>query len=441
MPMSARVAPLPAGAGASVRLAPFAQALKAELARGDPAVAIFYERRGYRPIWVHGWGLSPDAQAVVQAVSQASADGFDPDAYGAQALPGLIAAARGGRLADLARAEAALSQAAAGYLSDLHTARPGAGIVYADAAVAPPAADPGAVLRRIARGPSPAAAVAELRRMNPLYEHLRTALAAWKAEDGSAAVARQIRANIERARGLPADLGERYILVDAAAQTLWLYDHGRAVDSMPVVVGKDSEPTPVMAGLVRFAVVRPYWNVPPDLVRDGIAPKVLRYGAAWLDSQNMEALSDWSEDARVLSPDEVDWAAVASGQQMLRVRQRPGPHNMMGRVKFMFPNRLGVYLHDTPLRQYFAEKTRTESSGCVRLADAPKLARWLMGPKADLVGRPGAPETRVDLSRPVPVYILYFTAAPTEHGLSFRRDIYHRDAPLEASLAPAAADA
>jgi murein L,D-transpeptidase YcbB/YkuD len=441
MPMSARVAPLPGGAGLSVRLAPFAQALKAELAGADPAVAAFYERRGYRPLWVQGWGLRPGAEAVVQAVSEARADGLDPKAYGAEALPGLIAAAKRGRLQDLARAEAALSEAAAGYLSDLHTARPGAGIVYADAAVAPPAADPAAVLERIARAASPAAAVADLRRMNPLYEDLRTALAAWKARGGSAVGRRRIRVNLERARGLPADLGERYILVDAAAQTLWLYDHGKAVGSMPVVVGKASEPTPVMAGLIRFAVVRPYWNVPPDLVRDSIAPKVLRYGTAWLASQDMEALSGWSEDARVLSPDAVDWAAVAAGRQVLRVRQRPGPHNMMGRVKFMFPNRLGVYLHDTPLRQYFAEETRTESSGCVRLADAPRLARWLMGPQAGLVGEPGGPETRVDLARPVPVYILYFTAAPTAEGLSFRRDIYHRDAPLEASLAAASAQA
>jgi murein L,D-transpeptidase YcbB/YkuD len=114
---------------------------------------------------------------------------------------------------------------------------------------------------------------------------------------------------------------------------------------------------------------------------------------------------------------------------------------MMGQVKFMFPNRLGVYLHDTPLRQFFAEKTRTESSGCVRLSDAPKLAQWLMGGEASLVGQPGAPETRVDVARPVPVYILYFTAAPTPDGLTFRRDIYHRDAALEASLAPAAAQA
>ncbi|HEX3700535.1 MAG TPA: L,D-transpeptidase family protein [Phenylobacterium sp.] len=423
-----------------MRLDPVAQAVRDQLSGpsgADPALAAAYAARRYQPIWIRGWGVRPDARAVLEALAEAPADGLDPDAYGAAGLPPILAAARSGRPADLARAEIALSAALAGDIADLHAPRSDAGMVYADVAVAPPRLDRTRVLGIVGRARSPAAAVAQLRRMNPLYETLRADLAAWRARGGAPATGRLLRANLERARALPAEFGPRYLLVDATAQTLTLYDHGQALDSMPVVVGKPSEPTPAMAGLVRYAVVRPYWNVPPDLVRNSIAPNVLRHGPGWFESQNMEALSDWSDEARILGPEEVDWAAVASGAQTLRVRQRPGPHNMMGQVKFVFPNTLGVYLHDSPLRQFFAEQRRTESAGCVRLSDAPRLARWLLADQASALGQPGAPETRIDLAQPIPVYIVYFTAMPSAGGFAVRPDIYRRDRPLEAELATA----
>jgi len=431
MPLSARVAPLPVGMAAQLRLGPIGEALRAELAQGDPALAAFYRARNYRPIWIEGWGVKRDARAVMAAVNGAAADGLDAAAYDASGLPEVLAQAQSRQPADLARAEIALSRAAAGYLSDLHRPAQGAEMIYADGGVAPAVRDVASALSALAWARSPAAAMGELRRMNPLYVQLRTALD--RARDP--AQRRLIRANLERARALPADLGRRYILVDAAAQQLWLYEDGRAVDAMPVVVGKASEPTPLMAGVIRYAVVRPYWNIPPDLVATSVAPKVLASGPAYLDSQNMEALSDWTPEARVLAADEVDWAAVADGRQVLRVRQRPGANNMMGQVKFIFPNSLGVYLHDSPLRQYFSQARRTESAGCVRLSDAPRLARWLLGREAARLTEPGAPETRVDLDQPIPVYIVYFTAAPEGGRLAVRPDIYGRDAPLEARLA------
>jgi murein L,D-transpeptidase YcbB/YkuD len=441
MPLSARVAPLPPAAGASVRLGPFAEALRAQTAEADPVIAAFYRARNYRPIWIQGWGVKPDARAVVEAVDGAAADDLDPQAYDASGLAEVLARAQSGRSADLAAAELALSQAAAGYLADLHTPGPGAGMVYADPSVAPPRLDKAAVLRILAAAPSPASAVASLRRMNPIYEALRADLTRLRTAGGDPDRARLVAVNLERARALPAQLGPRYLLVDATAQKLTLFENGEAVDSMPVVVGKPSEPTPAMAGVVRYAVVRPYWNIPPDLVRDSVAPKVLRYGPDWLESQHMQALSDWTPQARVLSPGEVDWAAVAAGRVALRMRQLPGPDNMMGQVKFVFPNSLGIYLHDTPLRRYFAEQQRTESSGCVRLAAAPRLAKWLLADDARQVGEPGPPETRIPLAQSIPVYIVYFTAMPQAGGLSVRPDIYHRDPRVEAALDRSAARA
>ena len=110
----------------------------------------------------------------------------------------------------------------------------------------------------------------------------------------------------------------------------------------------------------------------------------------------------------------------------LRVRQLPGPGNMMGAVKFMFPNRLGIYLHDTPMRDLFALADRRRSSGCVRVEDAARLGKWLFEGRVPIAS--GAPEQRADLSVPVPVYIVYLTAAPRPDGtIAFQPDLYGRD--------------
>jgi murein L,D-transpeptidase YcbB/YkuD len=253
---------------------------------------------------------------------------------------------------------------------------------------------------------------------------------------GSSETRQLLRLNLERARALPAQLGRRYVLVDAAAARLWMYEDGRAVDSMRVVVGKPSEQTPMMAATIRYAVLNPYWNVPPDLVRERIAPGVLREGNGFVRSRRYELLSGWEQNARRLEPGSVDWAAVAAGRRELRVRQLPGPDNAMGRMKFMFPNDLGVYLHDTPDRSLLREEGRLFSAGCVRVEDAPRLARWLFGeaPRA----RGSTPEQQVDLPEPVPVYITYMTAAPEPQGVALRPDVYNRD---PAHLALLASDA
>ena len=141
-------------------------------------------------------------------------------------------------------------------------------------------------------------------------------------------------------------------------------------------------------------------------------------------------LSDWTPQARTLDPRRVDWRAVAAGRRLVNLRQTPGAHNMMGRIKFMMPNDLGVYLHDTPHRDLLRRDDRHLSSGCVRLEDAQRLGRWLFGgavPRAS-----GAPEQQVDLPEPVPVYIAYFTALPSRGGVVFQNDSYGRDRPATA---------
>lgn len=398
----------------------------------DGDLAGFYAARGQRPLWTAEGRVAPEAGRLIALLKDARADGLNPADYRPDELAALVRAARSGRPEDLAAAEFALSAALATWASDLHRPQPAAGLMYSDGQFRPPGLSRAAALETVARAPSLQAGLAQVSRMNPLYTRLRTALKA-PPPGVDAAV---LRANLERARALPVDLGRRFILVDIAAQRLWMYQDGRPVDSMKVVVGKPSDPTPPMAALVRYAVFRPYWNVPPDLVAHRMAPKVLKQGVGYFHSQRLEALSSWNDArAKRINPARVNWRAVAAGRVTLRVRQLPGPDNMMGQIKFMFPNPKGVYLHDSPLKNLFAGEQRLASAGCVRLEDASRLGRWLLGDAVVQQGvQPGPPETKANLPRPVPVYLAYLTAAPTGQGLSLRKDIYNRDAALIAQL-------
>lgn len=234
--------------------------------------------------------------------------------------------------------------------------------------------------------------------------------------------------NMERARKLPATPAGRYIVVDAGAARLYMYENGRPVDSMKVVVGDQKTPTPMMAAQLKYVSLQPYWNVPTDFVRKTTAPRVLGQGVKYLTDREYEVLSDWSDDAKSVDPASVDWQAVADGKIEVRLRRKPSPANSMGAIKFNMPNHYGIYLHDTPEKFHFAEDNRWISNGCIRVEDWKRLATWLFG--AIPQPKTGEPEERVDLPAPVPVYVTYMTAEATPAGPVFRADPYNRDAPI-----------
>lgn len=199
----------------------------------------------------------------------------------------------------------------------------------------------------------------------------------------------------------------RYVLVDAASARLYMINDGRVQDSMRVIVGKPETPTPALRDAINYETVNPYWHVTPDLAKTVIAPRVLKDGEAYLKMQGYEVLSSWGPDAQVLSPDSIDWKAVAAGTATVYVRQRPGPANSLGHFKFDLPHGDGIYLHDTPKKELFAQGDRNLSHGCVRLEDAQKLAQWLLGkdPPATSV-----PEQNILLPKAVPITISYLNA-------------------------------
>ncbi len=199
----------------------------------------------------------------------------------------------------------------------------------------------------------------------------------------------------------------RYVLVDAASARLYMIEDGRVRDSMRVIVGKPETPTPALKSMLNYETLNPYWHVTADLAKSLIAPRVLQEGNAYLSTRGYEVLSGWGPDARVLSPDSVDWKAVAAGTAQVFVRQRPGPANSLGQFKFDLPNGDGIYLHDTPKKELFAQDARNLSHGCVRLEDAPKLARWLLGKDPPAAS---APEQNILIPDPVPITISYLDA-------------------------------
>lgn len=384
----------------------------------DPEIAGFYRDRAYRPVWIADGALRPEAARLEALVRGTAAD--------TTALRAALARAAGGNRHRLTRADLLLSQAYVAWVRAHHRAPATNAMRYVDAGLAPASENAADLLRALTDAPSFARHVDAMERINPVFAGLTRALANFH---GDAAERRLIEANLERARAIPARAQGRYILVDAASAQLWMIEDGRIVDRMRVVVGKRAMPTPQLAGLIRYAALNPYWNLPPDLIRQRA-----RSGAAAIRAEHLEVLSNWSPQARRLDPAGVDWRAVAAGRRFVNVRQTPGAHNMMGRIKFMLPNDMGVYLHDTPLRGLFAGADRRQSSGCVRLEDAGRLERWLFRGRTP---RPsGAPEQRVDLPEPVPVYIAYFTALPSRDGVAFLPDVYQRDGVSAVSRRP-----
>jgi murein L,D-transpeptidase YcbB/YkuD len=358
------------------------------------------------------------ARALVDLLESSRLDGLDPSRFATGALAKAVNRIEWGGGRKVKDTERKLNEAFVRYVQALH-AGAASGWIIVDKELTPGRETPGQILARAAAAPSLPDYIANMRFMHPAYAELRKSLEA-AGEGQNEAL---LRLNLRRMQMLPGS--GRYILVNAAAQRLQMVDNGQIVDEMKVVVGKPKNPTPVMAAYIRYAALNPYWEVPSDLAAERIAPNVVSEGLGYLKKHGYVVLSDWGETPGRVDPSTIDWQAVADGKILIRVRQNPGPYNAMGRMKFMFPNSEGVYLHDTPDKQLLQEAARLFSGGCVRLEDAPRLGKWMFGETLNPKG--AGPDERVDLPKPVPVYIAYLTAMPEDGQVVFYDDIYGRD--------------
>ena len=242
---------------------------------------------------------------------------------------------------------------------------------------------------------------------------------------------------MERLRWMPENLGQQYLIVNIAGFELRRVNAGKVEERMAVVVGKPYHRTPVFSDRIRFLEFNPYWNVPPDIAVNEELP-VLRRNPAGLSAQGFEVV----RGNQVSDPSSVDWSSVGPGHFPYQLRQRPGPNNALGRVKFMFPNPHNVYLHDSPARNLFERNVRAFSHGCIRLSRPLDLAEqvlrvggvqgWTKERINDVVA--STKNTVVNLREPLPVHITYLTAWADDGVANFRQDIYGHDAKLLAAL-------
>lgn len=464
--------------------------------RANPGLPCFYERRGFTPAWIADTGLRPEADDLLAAVEDAASDGLRSEDYHLTGLRQQVAQARSrAAQGDLAELDLQLTDAFLRLGADLRYGRVNPELIYSDCDIDIPEVDIPAVLESALAATAAGSlrqAIADLAPPHEGYRALKEALArfretaargGWpsvpagptlkpgeKSErvtalrarmeasgdlqpqtsekdlfdapleaavkafqekhglDTDGAVGpgtlealnataadrvRQIEINLDRWRWLPRDLGERHLIVNIAGFWLDVVEAGAPVLSMRVVAGKPTSRTPMFSGTMTNVVLNPYWNVPPGILKNEILPKLAR-DPGYLARQNMER--------------------VPGGG----VRQRPGPNNALGKVKFLFPNRFNVYLHDTPSRSLFSRAVRTFSHGCIRVEKPLDLAEYLL--KDDpawtrekiekAMGKSGR-ESWVKVPNPLPVHLVYWTAWVDAAGVTqFRKDVYGRDTPL-----------
>jgi murein L,D-transpeptidase YcbB/YkuD len=240
----------------------------------------------------------------------------------------------------------------------------------------------------------------------------------------------QIRANLERARWVLHDLPETYILVDIAGFRVTYTRDGKIVWQTRAQVGRPYRKTPVFRANMTYLEVNPTWTVPPTILREDVLPAIKR-DPAYLAEKNMQVID---YDGNPVDPESIDWQRYTGRNFPYLIRQGPGPENALGRIKFMFPNRHIVYLHDTPSKSLFGKTTRAFSSGCIRIEDPYDLAGLLLegDPEWDrekVIAEVDSLKTRtISLKQPVNVILFYWTTGFTTDGqVIFKQDIYRRD--------------
>lgn len=248
-----------------------------------------------------------------------------------------------------------------------------------------------------------------------------------------------IVANLERWRWMPRDLGDFYVMVNVPEFLARVVDNGNVIHETRVIVGKPTNRTPTFSNTMSHLIVNPYWNVPVSIVRNEMLPEIRANPYGYFARHGYQVFANIGGRMRQVRPSSVNWYAVSPGS--VRIRQVPGAHNALGRIKFMFPNQHSVYMHDTPTKSLFERDRRAFSHGCVRVQNPLELADAILPHAAPdwnssrLEKLFGGPERRVNLDSPIPVHLAYFTATVGADGqLNHFEDIYGYDGKMTAFL-------
>jgi murein L,D-transpeptidase YcbB/YkuD len=402
-----------------------------------------YGEIGFEPVWGSDPGGVARAALTLAALAGAREHGLAPAHYGVSAIrrrsdPDTLGAA--------IERELLLTDAVLRYAVDVRAGRVRPTAAQTDWGIPPPLRDD--PVHELVEAVEAGTLAAWLEALPPahggyvrLVGALRT-LHATAARGGAGARGldaqiRQVAVNLERWRWLPRSLESQHVVVNAADATLAVVEDGRVRLASRVIVGDELHPTPVVRAEVGAVVLNPTWTVPTSMVVEEFLPK-LRVNPRFLADNDIMIL-DRPQDPYGLA---IDWTAVPAARFPFRLQQRPGGFNPLGRIRFASPNRFDVYLHDTPLPELFQREDRALSHGCVRVERARELAELVLAGhptgRPPVLGRALASGVTsvVPVARPLPVYLLYWTAFVDGEGrLQLRDDLYDRDGRVAAALA------
>ena len=255
--------------------------------------------------------------------------------------------------------------------------------------------------------------------------------------DDTAANIQRLVENLERVRWLPKDMGKRFVFVNQAAYEVRVLDHGKQVWQSRVIVGKPLNQTSAFHDQMETVVFNPSWGVPQSIIVNEYVKKLIR-DPGYLDREGFRVID---QRGKVVSSRSVNWGAYGSNPPY-SVQQPPGLDNALGELKFLFPNKHDIYMHDTPARNLFAQSTRAFSHGCVRVENPRDFAAIVLGWDRSRVDSEtdGGESHSVQLARKLPVHITYFTAWPDADGkIQYYKDVYGRDEAMQKAMASTSA--
>ena len=246
------------------------------------------------------------------------------------------------------------------------------------------------------------------------------------------ASAQDIVANMERWRWLPRKLGDKHVFVNTAAFLMYTRSGGKDVDRRRVIVGKTYHKTPIFSDIIKYSEFNPTWTVTPSIAGNEMLPK-LRKDPSYLKKKGYDLYASWKRDAPRMNATQIDWSSVSGKRFPYKIVQPAGPKNALGQVKFLFPNKFNVYLHDTANRQLFGNSDRALSHGCIRVQDPLEFAKLLYkldgnSAVSKIDGVVASKKTKgIKFQKPIPVHLTYFTSWVKNGKVQTFSDIYGRD--------------
>jgi murein L,D-transpeptidase YcbB/YkuD len=391
----------------------------------------FYETRGYMPAWVDGDRTTTHMKDLVQQFKYSELHGLDSARYPVEAFEQLReeSQTRMGTRFDVQAVpelDTKLTYAYLRYAADLIGWSTSPADISRNWLVASKEEDLGARLSDAVASGQVRASLEALAPSHPQYKGLQAALEREKAAPGGNVD--RILINLERWRWAPRDLGDRYLLVNVPAYLLQVMEGSEPALSMRIIVGKSDTPTPLFSDEMTHVVFSPFWNIPENILREETLPRVVS-DPDFLRRNNMEVVGT----SGTVDPASVDWTDE-SVTKTLRFRQRPGPDNALGLVKFIFPNHFSIYLHDTPGDRLFFRETRAFSHGCIRVENPVGLAEYVLRDQPEWTAAKisaamdARQERGVPLKEKLPVHIGYWTAwVEPDGGVTFTDDPYRLD--------------